>query len=61
MKERIQDVTLPTGVTPTLDPLTGPDGEIYCYTLESDSKNLMELSEIQRWIVIPALQQVPPH
>ena len=59
MKERIQDVTLPTGVTPTLDPLTGPDGEIYCYTLESDSKNLMELSEIQRWIVIPALQQVP--
>src|SRR5262249_40878215 len=26
---------------------------------ESDTKNLMELSEIQRWIVMPALQQVP--
>ena len=57
--ERIQQVTLPPGISPALDPLTGPDGEIYCYTLESNSKNLMELSEIQRWVVIPALQQVP--
>jgi cobalt-zinc-cadmium resistance protein CzcA len=59
INERVQQVTLPTGITPALDPLTGPDGEIYCYVLESDSKNLMELSEIQRWVVIPALQQVP--
>ena len=59
MTERIQQVTLPPGINPSLDPLTGPDGEIYCYMLESDSKNLMELSEIQRWVVIPALQQVP--
>ena len=57
--ERVQQVTLPPGITPTLDPVTGPDGEIYCYTLESDSKNLMELSEIQRWVVMPALLQVP--
>ena len=57
--ERIQPVTLPPGITPTLDPLTGPDGEIFCYTLEFDSRNLMELSELQRWTVIPALQQVP--
>lgn len=57
--ERLANVTLPPGVTPTLDPVSGPAGEIYRYTLDSDSKNLMELSEIQRWKVIPALQQVP--
>ena len=45
--------------TPSLGALTGPAGEIYRYTLESSSKNLMELSEIQRWMVIPALKQVP--
>ncbi len=57
--EHINGVTLPPGAQPGLDPVTGPTGEIYRYTLESDSKNLMELSEIQRWIVIPALMQVP--
>jgi cobalt-zinc-cadmium resistance protein CzcA len=57
--ERIQGVTLPAGITPGLDPLTSPIGEIYRYTLESDTKGLRELSEIQRWTVIPALKQVP--
>ncbi|MFC5473893.1 efflux RND transporter permease subunit [Paraherbaspirillum soli] len=57
--ERIAQATLPTGVTPSLDSVSGSSGEIYRYTLESDSKNLMELSEIQRWILIPALMQVP--
>src|SRR5271170_412574 len=57
--ERISGVTLPTGAQPGLDAVTTPEGEIYRYTLESDTKNLMELSEIQRWLVIPALQQVP--
>jgi heavy metal efflux system protein len=59
INERISGVTLPTGVTPSLDPVSGPAGEIYRYTLESDTKNLMQLSEIQNWIVIPALMQVP--
>ncbi len=58
IQERISGVAMPPGAQPGLDPVMGPTGEIYRYTLESDSKNLMELSEIQRWIVIPALQQV---
>ena len=56
--ERVAQVTLPPGVQPGLDPVSSPVGEIYRYTLESDSKNLMELSEIQRWIVMPAFRQV---
>jgi heavy metal efflux system protein len=59
LDERIAQVTLPAGAAPSLDPVAGPGGEIYRYTLESDSKNLRELSEIQRWIVIPALKSVP--
>jgi heavy metal efflux system protein len=57
--ERINQAVLPTGAAPSLDPVAGPGGEIYRYTLESDSKNLQELSEIQRWVVIPALKSVP--
>jgi cobalt-zinc-cadmium resistance protein CzcA len=59
VSERIGDVTLPSGVSSSLIPMTAPEGEIFRYTVESDSKNLMELSEIHRWIIIPALKQVP--
>ena len=57
--ERIQNVTLPPGLTPGLDPLSSPTGQILYYTLQSPTKNLRELSEIQRWTVIPTLKQVP--
>src|ERR1700691_4587421 len=59
LNERISQAVLPAGAAPSLDPVAGPGGEIYRYTLESDSKNLQELSEIQRWTVIPALKSVP--
>lgn len=58
VSERMGQVSLPSGAQPGLGPVAGPAGEIYRYTLESDTKNLMELSEIQRWKVIPALRQV---
>jgi len=57
--ERIQNVTLPSGLTPTLSPVTSPTGQLYYYTLESDTKGLRELSELQKWVIIPALKQVP--
>ncbi len=57
--ERISQTILPPGAAPSLDPVAGPGGEIYRYTLESTTKNLQELSEIQRWTVIPALKSVP--
>jgi cobalt-zinc-cadmium resistance protein CzcA len=58
VRDRIGDVTLPPGVQTSLDPVTAPELEIYRYTLQSDTKNLMELSEIQRWIIQPALRGV---
>src|ERR1700720_98152 len=59
LTERISQAVLPAGAAPSLDPVAGPGGEIYRYTLESDTKNLQELSGIQRWTVIPALKSVP--
>src|SRR5215470_7398175 len=59
VKERIDDVTLPPGASAGLDAVSAPELEIYRYSLQSDTKNLMELSEYQRWVVQPALRQVP--
>src|ERR1700720_2647545 len=59
LTERISQAVLPAGAAPSLDPVAGPGGEILRYTLESDTKNLQELSEIQRWTVIPAIKSVP--
>ena len=51
-------MTLPPNITPGLDPLSSPIGQLYSYTLESDTKGLRELSELQRWLIIPALKQL---
>ncbi len=59
IQERIQDVTLPPGIESGLDPLSSPTGQIYYYTLQSDTKGLRDLSETQRWVIAPALKQVP--
>lgn len=59
IRERIGDATLPDGAEPTLDPLTSAVGEIYRYSLESKGRGVRELTEIQKWQVIPALKQVP--
>jgi heavy metal efflux system protein len=56
--ERIAGATLPSGLEPGLDPVSSPTGQILYYVLESDVKNLRELSEIQRWTVIPRLKEV---
>ncbi|HEX7853709.1 MAG TPA: CusA/CzcA family heavy metal efflux RND transporter [Sphingobium sp.] len=58
IQERIQGVSLPSGISPGLDALTSPVGEIYRYTLESDTLGQRELSELQQWEVIPALSQI---
>jgi heavy metal efflux system protein len=58
LRQKFAAVALPSGITPDISAVIGPTGEIYRYTLESDSKNLMELSDIQQWIVMPAIKSV---
>ncbi|MEG2033461.1 MAG: efflux RND transporter permease subunit, partial [Janthinobacterium sp.] len=58
LQERLAGVTLPYQAKPGLDPYTSPTGEIYRYTLESKTRSLRELSELQFWTVIPRLQKV---
>ena len=59
LEERIANATLPPNLSPGLDPLSSPTGQILYYILESSTKNLRELSEIEQWTVIPTLKQVP--
>ncbi len=58
IQERVNQVNFPSTIQPGMDPVTGPIDEIFRYTLESDSKNLMELSDYQNWVVAPALLRV---
>jgi heavy metal efflux system protein len=57
--EKLSDATLPDGVTPSLGPLTSGIGEMYRYRLEGAGNDTMKLRELQDWIVIPRLLQVP--
>jgi cobalt-zinc-cadmium resistance protein CzcA len=58
INERIQNVTLPNGATPGLDPISSPIGEIYRYTLESPHRSPRELKDLQNWVVFPQFKQV---
>lgn len=59
VQERINGVDLPKGAVPTLDPLTSPIGEIYRYTIQSDRYDIRQLKELQDWVIIPRIKQVP--
>jgi cobalt-zinc-cadmium resistance protein CzcA len=56
---RVGEITLPSGVTPTLSPLSPPSGLIYRYVLESPDRSPMELKTFEDWIVEPAYRAVP--
>ena len=55
--ERINEIELPFGATPELDPLTSPTGEIYRYVV-TGNKSLRELTELNHWVIIPRLRQI---
>jgi Cu(I)/Ag(I) efflux system membrane protein CusA/SilA len=50
---------LPEGVTPTLGPDATGVGQIFWYTLESDTMNLRDLRSLQDWFVRYQLNSVP--
>ncbi len=59
--ERLNLVTkqLPEGVIPTLGPDATGVGQVFWYTLESDSMNLRDLRSVQDWFVRYQLNSVP--
>jgi len=57
--EKLRDVSLPDGVTPSLGPLTSGIGEMYRYRLVGAGDDVLKLREIQDWTVVPRLLQVP--
>ena len=59
VQERIAEVDLPEGAAAELDPLTSPTGEIYRYIIESDHHSLRELTDLQNWVIIPRIKEVP--
>src|ERR1044071_9954019 len=48
---RLGGADLPEGVKPDVQPPYGPTGEIYRYTLRSNTKNIHELTAIQDWVL----------
>ena len=57
--ERLKGVDLPQGVEPELAPLSTPIGEIYRYSLKSDTVDARELRSLQDWVVARQLKLVP--
>lgn len=58
--ERLQGVSLPTGLQPTLAPLTTAVGEVYRYLVEAPKDMPQrEIRAIQDWKIIPQLRMVP--
>lgn len=55
----LNDADLPEGVTPEVQPLYGPTGEIYRYTLRSDGRSVRELKTLQDWVIERNLRAVP--
>ncbi|HEV7507948.1 MAG TPA: CusA/CzcA family heavy metal efflux RND transporter [Thermoanaerobaculia bacterium] len=57
--ERLPDVGLPDGVSPSVSPLFSPSGLIYRYVLESPDRTPTELKTIEDWIVERRYKSVP--
>jgi heavy metal efflux system protein len=55
---RLGDLGLPSGVTPSVSPLTSPSGLIYRYVLQSPDRSPMELKTFEDWVVEPQFRSV---
>jgi cobalt-zinc-cadmium resistance protein CzcA len=55
---RLSSLSLPTGVTPSVSPLSSPSGLIYRYVLQSPDRSPMELKTFEDWIIEPAYKSL---
>jgi heavy metal efflux system protein len=56
---RISSLSLPSGVTPSVSPLSSPSGLIYRYVLQSSDRSPMELKTFEDWIIEPQYKSIP--
>jgi cobalt-zinc-cadmium resistance protein CzcA len=56
---RLPEISLPSGVTPSVSPLSSPSGLIYRYVLQSPDRSPMELKTFDDWTVEPQYRSVP--
>jgi cobalt-zinc-cadmium resistance protein CzcA len=56
--QRLSEVTYPTGVTPTLAPLSSPSGLVYRYVLQSPDRTPQELKTYEDWVIEREYKQV---
>lgn len=54
----LNDADLPDGVTPEVQSLYGPTGEIFRYTLRSEKRGVRELKTLQDWVIERNLRAV---
>ncbi|MGO9275511.1 MAG: efflux RND transporter permease subunit [Terriglobia bacterium] len=57
--ERLSDVTLPSGITPSLAPLSSPSGLVYRYVIESPDRSPQDLKTFEDWVIERAYRSVP--
>ena len=55
----LSNANLPNGLQPSVQPPTGPTGEIYRYTLRSKTRDVRELKTMQDWVIDRQLRSVP--
>ena len=55
----IPNISLPTGITPSVSPMSSPSGLIYRYVLQSPDRSPMELKTFESWVIEPAYRSVP--
>jgi cobalt-zinc-cadmium resistance protein CzcA len=59
VNDLISNADLPPGIQPSIQPPTGPTGEIYRYTLKSKTRDSRELKTLQDWVIDRQLRSVP--
>jgi cobalt-zinc-cadmium resistance protein CzcA len=55
----IPGISLPSGITPSVSPMSSPSGLIYRYVLQSPDRSPMELKTFENWVIEPAYRSVP--
>ena len=55
----LPNAELPPGISPSVQPPTGPTGEIFRYSLKSSTRDVRELKTLQDWILEKQILSVP--